>query len=370
MTDKTYISWELIGDFMTSAFEKIGVPKDEAIICADVLMESDRRGIESHGCNRFKPIYIDRIKEGIQNPITEFEVIRETPTTAVVDGHDGMGMVVAYKSMNMAIEKAKKYGMGMVAARNSTHYGIAGYYATMATKENMIGITGTNARPSIAPTFGVENMLGTNPLTFGIPTDEEFPFVLDCATSVTQRGKIEYYARNNQDVPSGMVIGLDGNALTNSKQILHDLVKGKAALAPLGGIGEEMGGYKGYGYATVVEILSSALQAGSFLKMLNGINEKGEKTPYHLGHFFMAIDTEAFMGADTFKKITGDILRELRSSKLSPNEKQIFTAGEKEYLSYLERKDKGVPVGESVKEDLIAVRNMLNLQHIFPFENK
>ncbi len=119
----------------------------------------------------------------------------------MVDGHDGMGMIVGYKSMAMAIEKAKKYGMGMVAARNSTHYGIAGYYASMAIKENMIGITGTNRGPSIAPTFGVENMLGTNPLTFGIPTDEEFPFILDCATSITQRGKIEYFAREGKKRP-------------------------------------------------------------------------------------------------------------------------------------------------------------------------
>lgn len=185
---------------------------------------------------------------------------------AVVDGHDGMGMVVGHKAMTMAVEKAKKYGMGMVAARNSTHYGIAGYFASMAVKENMIGITGTNARPSIAPTFGVENMLGTNPLTFGIPTDEEFPFVLDCATSITQRGKIEYFAREGKDTPAGMVIGHDGKPMTDSAAILDALVKETAALAPLGGMGEELAGYKGYGYATVVEILSAALQAGSYMK--------------------------------------------------------------------------------------------------------
>ncbi len=368
MGDKVYISWDLIGSFMVSAFEKMGVPKEDAEICADILMESDRRGIESHGCNRFKPIYIDRIKAKIQQPVTKIDIIRETATTAVLDGNDGMGMIVSHKAMKMAIEKAKKYGMGMVAVRNSTHYGIAGYYATMAAKENMIGITGTNARPSIAPTFGVENMLGTNPLTFGMPTDEEFPFVLDCATSITQRGKIEYYARNNKDTPSGMVIDENGDAMTDSDQILVDLTKGKAALAPLGGIGEEMGGYKGYGYATVVEILSSALQAGSYMHMLTGIGEKGEKTPFHLGHFFIAIDTEAFMGADVFKKITGDILRDLRSSKIAKGENQIFTAGEKEYLCWMERKDKGVPIGESVQKDLITVRDELKLPFKFPFE--
>lgn len=368
MENRPYISWELLENFMTSAFEKVGVPHNDAVICTDVLMESDRRGIESHGCNRFKPIYIDRIKSGIQNPVTEFEIIRDNKATAVVDGHDGMGMVIAYNAMNMAIKKAKEYGMGMVAVRNSTHYGIAGYYATMATKEGMIGITGTNARPSIAPTFGVENMLGTNPLTIGLPTDEEFPFVLDCATSITQRGKIEYYARNNEDTPKGMVIGKDGSALTDSNKILIDLLKGDAALAPLGGIGEELGGYKGYGYATVVEILSAALQAGSFLKMLSGIGEDGNKIPYHLGHFFIAIDTESFMGAETFRGIAGDILRQLRNSQKAPGEERIYTAGEKEYLAWLDRKNKGVPIGDSVQKEFIEVRNSLGLSHKFPFE--
>ena len=288
MDTRPYISWELIGNFMTDAFVAAGVPREDASLCADVLMESDRRGIESHGCNRFKPIYIDRIQAGIQKPVTEIEVLRETGATAVLDAHDGMGMVASKRAMEMAIAKAKSCGISMVTVRNSTHYGIAGYWSTMATEAGMIGITGTNARPSIAPTFGVENMLGTNPLTVGFPTDEEFPFMLDCATSITQRGKIEYYARNGQDTPAGMVIGADGSAMTDSPRILQALTSGEAALAPLGGIGEELGGYKGYGYATVVEVLSAALQAGSYLKLLNGTDAEGRKQPYHLGHFFLS----------------------------------------------------------------------------------
>ena len=169
-----FVDWKTMENFVIDVFKGYGVPEEDARICADVLLKSDRLGIESHGVNRFKPIYLDRIKAGIQKPVTEFEIVKQTPTTAVVDGHDGMGQVVGYRSMQMAIEKAKTYGMGMVAARNSTHYGIAGYYAIMAAEAGCIGITGTNARPSIAPTFGVENMLGTNPITFGMPTDEDF----------------------------------------------------------------------------------------------------------------------------------------------------------------------------------------------------
>jgi L-2-hydroxycarboxylate dehydrogenase (NAD+) len=368
METRPYVSWELMNSFLIDAFKGYGVPEADAAICADVLLESDRRGIESHGCNRFKPIYIDRIVDGIQNPVTKIDVLKETATTAVLDANDGMGMVVSHKAMEMAIEKAKKYGLSMVAVRNSTHYGIAGYWTTMATKAGMIGMTGTNARPSIAPTFGVENMLGTNPLTVAFPTDEDFPFSLDCATSITQRGKIEYYARVGADTPAGMVIGRDGSAMTDSPQILKDLTSGKAALAPLGGIGEELAGYKGYGYATVVEVLSAALQAGNFLKALNGLDENGKKSPYHLGHWFLVIDPEAFMGLESFKKTCGDILRELRASTRAPGEERIYTAGEKEYLVWLERKDKGVPVSEPVQKEIIAIRDKLGLNYKFSFE--
>lgn len=366
---RPFISWQLADDFMTAVFEKMGVPTEDARLCADVLLESDRRGIESHGCNRFKPIYIDRIKSGILNPVTKIDILKETPTTAVLDANDGMGMVASKKAMDMCIEKAHKYGMGMVAVRNSSHYGIAGYWTGLAAKENMIGISGTNARPSVAPTFGVENMLGTNPLTFSMPTDEPFPFTLDCATSVIQNGKIEYYARINHDTPKGLVISREGEELTDSAEILKKIRSQQAALAPLGGFGETTGGYKGYGYSTVVEILSAALQSGLFLKALDGKNEEGKIRPYHLGHFFIAIDTEAFMGAEAFKKTCGDILRDLRGSEKAPGQERIYTAGEKEYDVWMYRKDKGVPVTEAVQKEFIGLRDEFGLtQFKFPFE--
>lgn len=365
----SFVEWDLLTDFVEKAFAAYGIPQEDAKICTDVLLQSDKKGIESHGVNRFKPIYIDRIKDGIQNPITKFEIVRETPTTAVVDGHDGMGQVIGHQSMQLAIDKAKEYGMGMVAVRNSTHYGIAGYYTDMAAESGCIGMTGTNARPSIAPTFSVENKLGTNPLTVSFPTDEEFPFSLDCATSIIQRGKIELYERQGKDTPAGAVIGRDGSAMTDSPEILRALQTGEAALAPLGGIGEKLSGYKGYGYATIVEVLSAALQQGNFLSMLSGIGEEGEKTKFHLGHFFIAIDTEAFMGLDSFKKTAGDILRELRAAEKAPDAQRIYTPGEKEYLVWKEREKTGLPVNEPVQKELIAIRDDAGLtDYKFPFE--
>ena len=355
------VGFDKLEAFMKDVFIKVGVPPEDAAICAEVLIESDKRGIDSHGVGRFKPIYIDRIKEGIQFPVTKFEVVKDHLATAVVDGHDGMGQVVAKKSMQMAIDKAKQHGLGMVVVRNSTHYGIAGYYATMAAKAGMIGITGTNARPSIAPTFGIENMLGTNPLTVGMPSDEDFPFVLDCATSVSQRGKIEHYDRIKKTMPSGWVINRDGSAETDPSKALDGLTKGNSALAPLGGLGEDTAGYKGYGYATVVEILSAALQQGMFLKALNGVDSAGNKTPYHLGHFFIAVDISAFVELGKFKKTTGDILRELRASAKAPGHDRIYTAGEREYLAWLSRKDSGVPLNDSLKKTLKTLKEEYKL---------
>ncbi len=362
----TWIPFDVIESIMVSLLNKSGIPQEDAKIVADVLITADKLGVDSHGSNRLKPIYLDRIKDGILNPLTEIEIVKEGPTTAVIDGHNGMGHVISKFSMQMAIDKAKKYGMGMVAVRNSTHYGIAGYYAMMATKQNLIGVTGTNARPSIAPTFGVENMMGTNPLTFGIPTDEDFPFLLDCATSVTQRGKIEIYARENKPVPKGWVIDEMGESKTNSREILQDLIDGKAALTPLGGIGEETGGYKGYGYSLVVEILSAALQSGAYMKMLLGYKD-GKKAPYPLGHFFIAMDVDAFNDVNEFKKISGDILREIRASKLAPGAKQIFSPGEKEYLNWMYRKDKGVPFNESLIAEFQSLCTNYKLEEFLPY---
>ena len=369
MAKTSIVDWKTITDFVTDAFAGYGIPREDAEICADILLEADKRGIESHGVNRFKPIYLDRIKDGIQNPVTNFEIVKETPATAVIDGHDGMGQVIGYKSMKMAIKKAKEYGLGMVAVRNSCHYGFAGYYPDMACKEGCIGITGTNARPSVAPTFGVEGMFGTNPLTIGIPTDEEFNFLIDCATSITQNGKIEYYERIGEDVHPGTVIGQNGECVEgDAGEALRMIRGGTAALTTLGGIGEALGGYKGYGYAMAIELLSSVLQDGNYGKMLDGKDENGNKAPYHLGHFFIAIDTNHFLGEDVCRKKAGEIIRKVRNSKKMPGAERIYSAGEKEYLVRLSRRG-GVPINESVQKEITEIRNELGLtKYRFPWE--
>jgi LDH2 family malate/lactate/ureidoglycolate dehydrogenase len=369
MSDQIYwVEFDLLERFMRDSFIGLGVPQEDAAVCAEVLITSDKRGIDSHGISRMKPIYYDRINLGIQQPVTQFEIVKETETTAVVDGHHGMGHAISKRAMQMAIDKAKRYGLGMVAVRNSTHYGIAGYYSLMAIENGMIGITGTNARPSIAPTFGVENMLGTNPLTLGCPTDEPFPFLLDCATSVSQRGKIEVCAREGKPCPPGWVVDRDGNTSTDAKQILKDLVAGQAAFVPLGGIGEDGAGFKGFGFATFVEILSAALQDGSCMKKLIGF-EDGKPAPYKLGHFFLAIDVAHFVPLSVFEKIAGNICRSLRESEKAKGEERIYTAGEKEYLAGLERQDKGAPIKDSLRAEMDTMRQELGLtNYTFPWD--
>lgn len=346
--------------FMGDVFVHMGVPEDEARASARVLIRSDLRGIESHGIGRLK-MYYDRLKNGQHQAITNFEIIRESPTTAVVDGHHGMGMIIGIKAMNLAIEKARTYGMGSVAVRNSTHFGIDGYYPLMAVDAGMIGMSFTNARPAIAPTFSVQPMLGTNPIAFGCPTDEAFPFLFDGATSIIQRGKVEIADREGKMMEPGYIVDTQNQPMTDPVKVLHDMTRGEAALLPLGGEGEHFAGYKGYDLATMVEILSASLQTGSFLYGLTGIGPNGENQPFKLGHFFMAMDIEAFTDLETFKKTTGDILRELRAARKAPGASRIYTAGEKEYENEKRLVVEGIPIIPTLQKQMRTIMSETGL---------
>ena len=327
-----YVPVNKLVDFMFDALIAMGVPDEDARIIADVLITSDLWGVRSHGVAHLK-MYYERMKRGLQLPVTKLTVIKDSQSTAVIDGGNGMGMVVGYHAMHLAIQKARQYGLGAVAVRNSSHYGVAGYYSMMAEKEGMVGLSVTNAHPSTAPTFGVEPMLGTNPIAVAAPTDEPFPFMFDASTSVVPRGKIEIAARANRPLQEGWVVGQDGKSVTDSSNMIEQMNKGQVALLPVGGLGELMGGHKGYGLATMVEIFAAAFQNGTYLHGLHDTDAQGKPQFLRIGHFFMAIDIAHFIPLEEFKGITGNMIRELRSSSKAPDQARIYTAGEKEYYN-------------------------------------
>jgi len=357
--ETVYVDHRELKRFMKEGFMALGVPEADAEICSVVLIESDLRGIESHGIGRFK-MYVDRINHGILKPVTKETIIKQTDNTVLIDGNHGMGHVVAYRAMEKAIDMAQKSNIGMAAVRNSTHFGITGFYPTMAVNRDMVGLAFSNARPSVAPTFGVEPVIGTNPISFGAPADEKHPFLLDIATSTTQRGKIEVYAREGKVTPKGLTIDKDGKEPTDSRELLQTLVQGTSSLLPLGGSGENLGGYKGYGLGMMIEILCGALTGGSFGKALSGFAD-GSPAYHRLGHLFIAINIESFLPVDTFRKISGSIMREVRNSGKVPGKERIYIAGEKEFEMIERVKKDGVPINKALQSIMNDLRKNLDL---------
>ncbi|MGD2146992.1 MAG: Ldh family oxidoreductase [Anaerolineae bacterium] len=360
-SETSHIPVDVIQSFMMAVFRGLGVPDDDARTCTDVLIAADLRGIQSHGVGRLK-YYYDRIRRGQQRVETKMEIVRETETTALIDGHHGMGHVIAHGAMQMAIHKAETHGVGAVAVRNGTHFGIAGYYALMAAERGMIGLTVTNARPAVAPTFSSEPMLGTNPIAFAAPSDLDHPFCFDGATSIIQRGKVEVLSRAEERMPEGWVIDAQGRPLTDPDQALADFGSARAALLPLGGSGEEMAGYKGYDLATMVEILSASLSGGVFMKDLLGFERDGSRRPYMLGHFFLAIDIEHFIPLELSRHITGRIMRALQQARKTPGAERTYVAGEKEHENERIILERGIPVNANLRTQLQTVRDELDIQ--------
>lgn len=351
---------EKLVKFMIAALEKMGVPQDDAKIIADVLITSDLWGVRSHGVAHLK-MYHERMKKGLQLPVTNWKVVKDAQATAVIDGGNGMGMVVGHHAMNLAIKKAREYGLGAVAVRNSSHYGVAGYYPLMAVKEGLVGLSMTNAHPSTAPTFGVKPMLGTNPIAVAAPTDEPFPYMYDAATSIVPRGKIEVAARAGKPIPEGWVINQDGVSATDSSNMIEEMNEGKVALLPVGGLGELTGGHKGYGLSTMVELFSAAFQDGAYLSMLHDTDHEGKPQFLRIGHFFLAIDVAHFIPLEAFKKIAGDMMRELRESTKAPGQQRIHTAGEKEYYSAQRILAEGVEIPPGVQKALKSLGEELKI---------
>jgi len=334
-------------EFCVAVFRKLGVPARDAAVTTDVLLAADRRGIGSHGVARL-PRYATGIQKGQILPKDASKVVKQTRATALIDGGNGLGQVVGVKGMRLAIQKARQASVAFVTVRNSNHYGIAGYYAMMALKAGMIGISMTNTAPLVVPTYGRISVLGTNPISVAVPTGTEPPFVLDMATSVVPRGSIEVYDRQGKEMPLGWAVNETGRGTTDPKAVLDALAKRLGGgLLPLGGEGEEFSGHKGYGLALLVDILCGALPGAA-----TGLDVYANEKAANVGHFFGAIDVRAFRPLREVKRDMDHLLRMLRESPKAEGHDRIYVHGEKSFAYEAERKAKGIPLGPKVAENL------------------
>jgi LDH2 family malate/lactate/ureidoglycolate dehydrogenase len=350
-------------DFCVRVFVEMGVPLEDARITADVLVEANLRGIDSHGVARLVR-YVNGLRDGVMVARPREAVAAETPTTITIDAGAGLGQPVAYRAMKTAIAKAREYGCGFATVRNSNHYGIAGYYAMMALKEGMMGMSTTNAAVLVVPTFGRNAMYGTNPIALAVPAGEERPLVVDMATSTVPRGKLEVYHRQEKPLPLGWATDEKGTPTTDAGQVLDNFVqRAGGGLLPLGGAGEEMGGHKGYGLGLMVEILSAVLPGAAFLTHVYPKGADGKPAPANLGHFFGAWRVDAFRDPDDFKADMDRLIRELKGSDLAQGATRIYVHGEKEYEEADRRGQAGIPLSAKVEASLKQVAADLGLDY-------
>ncbi len=337
----------------------MGCPEDEAHLGADVLLSADLRGVDSHGVARLSG-YVRLYEKGRLNPTPDIKVVHETPSTAVVDGDAGLGLVVGPKAMDIAIEKAMNVGTGWVAVRNSNHYGIAGYHAMKALEKDCIGFSFTNASPLVSPTFGKERLLGTNPICVAIPADKQPPFVLDMATTTAANGKLEVLQRKNEDAPMGWLADADGKVITDS----HGLKKGGSML-PLGG-DRTHGSHKGYGLGALVDILSGVLSGANYgpwvPPFVSFIDPLDEKVGDGLGHFFGAMRVDAFRPAAEFKSHMDNWIERFRNSTPIEGQERVLIPGDPEREMTEKRKKEGLHLLPAVVEDLQALGKQFKVE--------
>jgi L-2-hydroxycarboxylate dehydrogenase (NAD+) len=359
----TQVQAEPLRNFCVRVFERMDIPEEDARITADVLVAADLRGIDSHGVARLRR-YVDGLRDDVMVARPDVQVLTETPTTALVDGGAGLGQPVSYRAMERAIQKAQDYGAGFVTVRNSNHYGIAGYYAMMALEHDCIGISMTNAAVLVVPTFGRDAMLGTNPIAVAAPAGEEWPFVLDMATSTVPRGKLEVYERLEKPIPLGWATDETGTPTTDGGQVLGNFKRrAGGGLLPLGGAGELLGGHKGYGLALLVDVLCAILSGAAYADRVYPKAPDGKPLPSQIGHFFGAWRVDAFRPVDQFEAAMDDLQRRLKSAPKAKGHTRIYIHGEKEYEEAERRSRDGIPLNPKVTADLRAIGEELNVKY-------
>jgi L-2-hydroxycarboxylate dehydrogenase (NAD+) len=342
-------SYQQLFDFTKAIFQKIGCSDEHASIATKALLSADLRGIDSHGVARLSG-YVRLWEVKRINATPAIKVIHETPSTAVVDGDSGLGLVVAPFAMQIAIEKAKQVGTGWVSVQNSNHFGIAAHHAMMALEHDMIGITMTNASPLVAPTFSIDKMLGTNPICVAAPAGNEPPFVADLSTTTAANGKLEILQRKNVQTPNGWVQNKDGNP-TNDPHAL----KTGGALLPLGG-DREHGSHKGYALGAIVDIFSALLSGANYAPWVPPfpayVPMPSQQPGKGIGHFLGAMRIDAFRPADDFKHHMDNWIKGFRSAKPIQGEEKVLVPGDPEREFQAERIKNGIPLLDIVAEDL------------------
>jgi LDH2 family malate/lactate/ureidoglycolate dehydrogenase len=355
-------SEEQLRTFTEAVFLKMGCPVDDAILAADVLLKSDLRGIDSHGVARLSG-YIRLWEKERINATPNIRIVHETPTTATIDGDAGLGLVVAPFAMKIAIEKARIYGSGWVAVKNSNHFGIAGYHSLLAVEQDMIGVSMTNASPLVAPTYANERLLGTNPMSYGFPAGKYPPVIVDMATAAAANGKLEIAQRAQLPIPEGWAQDKSGNATTDPNEL-----KAGGSLLPLGS-DKDHGSHKGYGLSATVDILSAVLSGANygpwvppFVAFLEpAANPVGEG----IGHFLGAMRVDGFRPAQEFKDHLDNWIARFKSATTMDPDKKVIIPGEPEYAFEIERKKNGIPLIDAVVNDLNELAAKLGVAGLY-----
>ncbi len=327
--------------FTVEVFLKMGCPEDQAHLAAEVLIDADLKGVDSHGIARL-PGYVSLWEKDRIVSTPNIEIVHETPSTAVVDGGGGLGLVVAPEAMKVAIDKAKIAGTGWVSVRNSNHFGTAGYHAMLAVENDMIGISMTNASPLVAPTFSAERLLGTNPIAVAIPALDQPPFLADFATTTVANGKIEVMKRKGQPIPQGWAQDLEGRPSTDPS-----CVEQGGALVPLGGT-RQFGSHKGYCLGSIVDIFSAVFSGANYgpwvPPFVSFLEPSSNPVGKGIGHFFGAMRIDAFRPAEEFKTEMDRWITRFRNAKPAPGREQVLIPGDPERTTYKIREISGIPL--------------------------
>lgn len=360
-----YVKWsyEVLNRFCQDVFRQFGFSGKESDTITDVLLTADLYGIESHGMQRMVR-YHKGLEKGTIHQDAKPEIVFETPVSAVIDGHNGMGQLISVYAMNKAIEKAEKTGVGIVSVRESNHFGIAGYYAKMASDRGLMGMACTNSEAIMVPTFGRMAMLGSNPIAVAMPA-KPYPFLFDCSTTVVTRGKLEMYNKMNKPLPEGWALDKNGHESTDAPDVLENIVaKNGGGIMPLGGCEEVSGSHKGYGYGMLCELFSSIFSMGVTSDRCCTFSDKTG-----ICHGFMAVNPAIFGDPEEIREHFSQYLETLRNSPKAEGKDRIYTHGEKEVLAQKDRREHGIPVNDNTMVELANLCAYLNMDFHRYFEN-